>query len=67
MHTPSFSSNKKGKNAPNDLDKDKNATREQEEEHKEEVVDEAIEESFPASDPPSTSVPGTTVRPRTDQ
>jgi len=29
--------------------------------HDESVVDEALDESFPASDPPSTSTPGSTL------
>ncbi|QJR10998.1 hypothetical protein DSM104443_02068 [Usitatibacter rugosus] len=30
--------------------------------HDESLVDEALDESFPASDPPSTSAPGSTKR-----
>lgn len=43
---------------PKNREDDKKTEEEKKKKHEQEKIDEAVDESFPASDPPSTSQPG---------
>jgi len=61
MKSHSSKSSAADKGTSGEAGKRRSPTKKQEKAHEEEILDEGIEDSFPASDPPSTSVPGTGI------